>query len=507
MHYFGHEGRCYFLSYTRLLSKRASQLIIFLILSSAIAAASAQTGVFLDGRWEGSIDLGEGPEPLVLRLFPADPETGRAAGGLVDLPARKLFGYPMESLERDPEGLSFAFLGGAPFGGVFELIGSPISVDEGESFAASGAVRILPAAGGGAVDAPVEGRFFLSYFGVDSRGARLGGDYTVDTGRGILPGSILLPETAPDEPVPVVLLLSGAAADRDGNNYSVPGRSDALAELALGLRDRGIASMRFDKRGTGEAFGLAANEEELRFEDHAEDARAAISQLALDPRFSGVTIVGYGEGALVGATSLMSSAQPEGATQPGDAALPEGAAEPADVTQPEGAAADRVTGIVALCASGRSELEMIEKNLSSTPEEFKAEADAIMTALKNGESYPDPSPYFADYFRPSIQPYLASLFRFDPRADFAAAAYPALVIAGGSDLQVPSNETELLAAARPDAAYRVVPGMSHALKGVGDDEEANYASFTDPSLPLAEGLVDLIAAFVKGETLPGEDPR
>ena len=73
------------------------------------------------------------------------------------------------------------------------------------------------------------------------------------------------------------------------------------------------------------------------------------------------------------------------------------------------------------------------------------------------------------------------------------------MIAGGSDIQVPSNETELLASARSDVAYRVVPGMSHTLKGVGDDEEANYASFTDPALPLAEGLVDLIAAFVHGE--------
>jgi hypothetical protein len=74
-------------------------------------------------------------------------------------------------------------------------------------------------------------------------------------------------------------------------------------------------------------------------------------------------------------------------------------------------------------------------------------------------------------------------------------------------MQVTLAETELLAAARPDAAYRVVPGMSHALKSVGDDEEANYASFTNPDLPLAEGLVDLVAAFCRGESLPGEDPR
>ena len=53
-------------------------------------------GPFLDGRWGGAVDFvgavddgadvpgtggGEGPEVLVLRLFPADPETGAPAGG------------------------------------------------------------------------------------------------------------------------------------------------------------------------------------------------------------------------------------------------------------------------------------------------------------------------------------------------------------------------------------------------------------------------------------------
>ena len=54
--------------------------------------------------------------------------------------------------------------------------------------------------------------------------------------------------------------------------------------------------------------------------------------------------------------------------------------------------------------------------------------------------------------------------------------------------------------------------MSHSLKGVGDDEKANYESFTNPTLPLADGLADLIAAFAKRSAgpsrgLPGEDPR
>jgi len=34
---------------------------------------------------------------------------------------------------------------------------------------------------------------------------------------------------------------------------------------------------------------------------------------------------------------------------------------------------------------------------------------------------------------------------------------------------------------------------------VGEDEDANYASFTDPGIPFAEGLADLTAAFARGE--------
>lgn len=451
-------------------------LIAAALIAAALPSIPAQG--FLDGRWEGSIDLGEGPEPLVLRLFGADPEAGLAEGGLLDLPARTLFGCPMDTLARDAEGISFSLLGGAPFSGLFELKGSAPPTDPGgsaaEGLAVSGAARLLPEGGEKAGELPAEASFIIAYSGADSRGAGYGADCRVDTGKGLLPGSLLLPEGAEGELPPIVLILSGAAADRDGDNYSVPGRSDALAELAIALRGRGVASLRFDKRGTGEAYRFAAKEEDLRFDDHVADARAAISQLAADPRFSRVAVIGYGEGALVGAAALA-----------GDA--------PA-----------RASGIAALCASGRTELEMLEASLASAPEELKPEAEAIISALRGGGSYPDPSPYFADYFKPSAQPYLASLFRFDIRSAFAAAlpSSPALVIAGASDLQVPPAEAELLSAARPDAAYRVIPGMGHTLKEVGGDEEANYSSFTDPSLPVAQALVDLLSAFVKGEALP-----
>jgi uncharacterized protein len=472
------------------------------VLFSAIAAARgfaqgesplAKQGdsPFLDGRWEGKAgfhfpvspadarDAGADPESFALTLFPAGSETESPQGGLVDMPSRGLFGFPLDDVVRDSEGISFALRGKAPFDGLFELKLAPTAEGGNDNGALAGTIRLLSPEGSDGRTVLDEGDFSLVRVDASSRLLEYGIDYPIDTGRGVLPGSLLVPEADSGEAPPLVLILSGSQADRDGNNYAVPGRSDSLLQLALSLRGRGVASLRFDKRGTGEAYALVGDEGKLRFDDHIDDARAALRALGNDLRFSSITVVGFAEGALVGAAAL------EGTEKSDDRAkVP-------------------IAGIVALCASGKTDVEVVEESLASAPQELKGEAEAIMTALKSGKGYTDPSPYFADFFRPSVQPYLSSLFARDIRAAFASAAgrCAALVVAGGSDLQISSAESELLASSA-DVPYRVVPGMSHALKGVGEDEEANYASFTDPKLPLAEGLVDLVAAFAKGEAVP-----
>jgi len=43
----------------------------------------------------------------------------------------------------------------------------------------------------------------------------------------------------------------------------------------------------------------------------------------------------------------------------------------------------------------------------------------------------------------------------------------------------------------------LLPDTNHVLKAVtSDDRRANAATYADPSLPLAQGVVDAIATFV-----------
>lgn len=74
---------------------------------------------------------------------------------------------------------------------------------------------------------------------------------TLETPSGTLYGTLEWPQSR--SPVPVVLIIAGSGpTDRDGNSIILKGPNNSLKLLAEGLAARGIASVRYDKRGVGE---------------------------------------------------------------------------------------------------------------------------------------------------------------------------------------------------------------------------------------------------------------
>src|SRR5690349_17298184 len=85
----------------------------------------------------------------------------------------------------------------------------------------------------------------------------------LDTGSGTLAGTLELPAGCGS--LPVALFHAGSGpTDRDGNS---PGaRNDSLKLLAEALAERGIASLRFDKRGIGKSAAAGpASERDYHF--------------------------------------------------------------------------------------------------------------------------------------------------------------------------------------------------------------------------------------------------
>ena len=287
---------------------------------------------------------------------------------------------------------------------------------------------------------------------------------TLDTGAGELFGSLLLPKS--DNPVPVVLLISGSGpTDRDGNNTD-GGRNDSLKRLAWVLAKHNIASVRYDKRGVAASLAATPDERNLSIEAYVADAEAWGRKLKSDPRFGQLILLGHSEGALIASLAAPSV----------DAA-----------------------GVISLSGSARPVDEVIRQQLSNRlPPPLMLRSNELLDSLKAGKTDQNVPPQLQVIFRPSVQPYLISLFRQDPAAAFAKLKMPALIIQGSNDIQVGVNDARLLKAAKSDAELVVIEGMNHVLRIVPNDVKRQLASYKDPNLPLAAELGTRIIGFIDG---------
>ena len=139
-----------------------------------------------------------------------------------------------------------------------------------------------------------------------------------------------------------------------------------------------------------------------------------------------------------------------------------------------------------------------EQLLTRAPAALIAEADRAMARLVAGQTADSVPLALAALFRPSVQSYLISWFRYDPVAEIRRLGVPALIAQGSTDIQVAIEDARLLAGTDPKAALAIIDGMNHVLKMVPPDQAAQLRSYSDSTLPVAPPLIDAIATFVTG---------
>lgn len=287
---------------------------------------------------------------------------------------------------------------------------------------------------------------------------------SLDTGHGELYGSMLLPKSA--QPVPVVLIISGSGpTDRDGNNPD-GGRNDSLKRLAWVLAKHNIASVRYDKRGVAASLAATPDERNLTLDAYVADAVAWGKQLKADTRLGQLIVLGHSEGALI---ASLAAAQLDAA------------------------------GVISISGTARPVDQVLRQQLSyRLPPALMVRSNELLDSLKAGQVDNDVPPALQVIFRPSVQPYLITLFREDPAAAFARLKIPALIIQGSNDIQVSVDDARVLKAAKPDAQLTLIDGMNHVLRIVPNDLKRQLASYKDPQLPLAAELGRSIISFIDG---------
>jgi fermentation-respiration switch protein FrsA (DUF1100 family) len=108
--------------------------------------------------------------------------------------------------------------------------------------------------------------------------------------------------------------------------------------------------------------------------------------------------------------------------------------------------------------------------LGRLPEILELPALAMLDLLEAEHVVEEPPEALSLLFRPSVQPYLISWFRYDPAEVLEDLGLPVLLVHGTADTQTAPEGARRLQAARPDARLLLVEGMDHAMAIRGDAE-------------------------------------
>ena len=284
------------------------------------------------------------------------------------------------------------------------------------------------------------------------------------TPTGEIHGILLMPDN--EEPCPLVIIIAGSGpTDMNGNTIGSELQNNSLKMLAEGLAAKGIASLRYDKRGIGKSQTAMMSEEELRFEHYIDDAAAWADMFSGDEMFSTIAIAGHSEGSLIGMVAAQKSTA--------------------------------VKAYISIAGCGRPAHEVIEEQLNPQPEQVRNEAAAINRELLQGRIVEDVPNYLAALYRKSVQPYLISWFRYNPAKEIAKLKIPVLILQGDKDIQVGVKEAERLYLARMFSSFYIIEGMNHVLKHCeGNDMLSQLEAYQSPTMPIKQELIEHIARFL-----------
>ena len=261
------------------------------------------------------------------------------------------------------------------------------------------------------------------------------------------------------EQPPVALLIAGSGStDHDGNGPKL--KPATLKKLSEQLVARGIATLRYDKRGAGGWKPEFGRPEDFRFKDYVDDAVALVNRLRGTKKFSKIILVGHSEGGLVAILAAQS------------------------------VSVDRLV-LLAVAARRQGDLLKAQMEKQVPPGKFAPIAKAI-DAIMAGEIV-DPPPGLA--IPPAMQPSIASAFTEDPIDPLKKLVTPMLIVAGGRDRQLARLDFLALTTAAPAAKSLWLPDMNHVLVEVTDEAD-DLAAYNQPDRPLDTELIDALAAFI-----------
>jgi acetyl esterase/lipase len=319
-------------------------------------------------------------------------------------------------------------------------------------------------------------------------------EVTFTSGADTIYGTLLLPEgQAKNLPAAVILAGSGPT-DREGNSKLISGPVETLRNFAGVLAGQGIASLRYDKLGTGKT-GLATHPDPatIGFDLYVDEALAAYALLRARPEVDPhrMIFLGHSEGGLI---SLVIANQ-----------LKDGS--------------DALAALALAAPPGFRYLDTIKQQLTDqytraqqagqvTHEQANTalmELDRTVTSLRQtGHVPPDlTTPALKVVFTPTNEKFLSEVDRYDPRQLAASLppTLPALVLHGTKDQQIGTPDEQNLmqgfqTAGNTKATLAELPDVDHVFKEVPGTPNVS-TDYGNPALRFSMDAASRLMAFVK----------
>ncbi|MBS4045379.1 MAG: alpha/beta hydrolase family protein [Ferrovibrio sp.] len=290
----------------------------------------------------------------------------------------------------------------------------------------------------------------------------------------VLAGTLTMPGGMVEK-VPALVLLQGSGpTDRDSNQPPVL-RTDLLRQIAEGLAQKGIATLRYDKRGMhANAPGLPTDPKDYaayfdwqRFVDDAYAAYAFLrAQPSVDLHKTG--IAGHSEGGMI---ALDLAARLQDREKPAMLVLMATAGRPLDV-------------IVR---------EQLERQLSAVKpaqkRAFLAENDRVVREIRDTGKVPEKLPQALNGLYPFYSgPFWQAQLKLDPAELARRYPGPVLLVQGEADIQISADrdatalDNALKRRAEDDHTLILLPRTSHALKVLQNDKDPGFEGEIDPAL-------------------------
>ena len=296
--------------------------------------------------------------------------------------------------------------------------------------------------------------------------------------------------------VPAALLIAGSGpTDRNGNSALLAGTVGTLETVADWLSADGVASLRYDKLGSGQT-GLgpdALDPQTIGVVPFEQEAAAALrflaAQRAVDPHR--LAVIGHSEGALF--ALLLASG--ESGHVPAIRAL--GLLEPLS---------ERYLTVISAQVGAQVQAQVVAGQITpALAAQVEHTLAGAVSRLRRTGSVEAGLPYgLANVLTPSTALFLSQADRHDPAAVAARlpARTPVLVSCSDADTQVSCAEVSHLVHGLSSARARVdlvhLTDVDHVLKV---DPSGAASGYTDP-LPFSPDLQAALAQFVQGSLQP-----